>query len=179
MRTTSIGEINADGSILLYDDNIKFREDMTTPRRLQPSGVQKQKLAEWGLQWVTSSFISAVGYSDNDLYIRFWNGSYYVYYGYANEYDKILKAMSKGRYFIQHIRPTKRYDKLGDLPFKQDLKIDDTAIFKAIEQEYNQVILQMYKEGTHKIIFDKETKKEFLKITFAGESVFLAINNIA
>lgn len=179
MKTTSIGEIRPDGSILLYDENIKFRADMTTPRRIQPSAVQKQQLAEWGLQWVRSSFISAVGYLDNDLYIRFWNGSYYVYYGFADHYDKILQAISKGRYFIQNIRPTKSYDKLGDLPLPQDLKIDDTSLFKAIEQEYNAVILEMYKRGTHEIIYDKETQREFLKVTFAGETIYLAINNTA
>ena len=176
-KITSIGEIRDDGSILLYDENIKFREDMTTKRRILPSAIQKQKLSEYGLQWVTSSFISAIGQTDNDLFIRFWNGSYYVYYGFANHYDKILKALSKGRYFIKYIRPTKRFDKLGDLPLPQDLKIDDTELFKAIEQEYNKVILQMFKLGTHEIILDDKTQKEFLKIVYAGETIFLAINN--
>lgn len=177
-KITSIGEVRADGSILLYDENIKFREDMTTKRRIMPSAIQKQKLAEYGLQWVTSSFISAIGQTETDLFIRFWNGSYYVYYGFASHFDKIMKSASKGRYFIKNIRPTKRYDKVGNIPLPQDLKMDDTEIFKALEQEYNQVVLEMYKRGTHEIIFDKQTQREFLKIVFAGEEIFLAINNM-
>jgi len=176
-KVTSIGDVRPDGSILLYDENIKYRADMTTKRRIQPSATQKLKLDEWGLQWVTSSFISAIGVQDNNLFIRFWNGSYYAYYGFASHYDKMLQSISKGRYFIRNIRPTKNYEKLGDLPFKQDLKMDDTELFQAIQNEYNQVIMQMYKLGTHEIIYDDKTKKEFLKIVYAGETVYLAINS--
>ena len=69
MRITDIGEVREDGSILLYDENIKGRKDL--PRRIRPSAVQKQVLAENGLQWVLSSFISAIGEDENDLIIRF------------------------------------------------------------------------------------------------------------
>lgn len=177
-RVTSIGEINADGSVTLSGENIKFREDMTTPSRIRPSAVQKQKLAEWGLQWVLSSFISGVGRNDTDLFIRFWNGSYYVYYGFADLYDKMLKAQSKGRYFIRNIRPTKNYEKLDSLPLQNDLKLDDTQLFKSIEDEYNKIVLFMYMNGTHEIIYDEKTQKEFLKIVYAGETIYLAINNV-
>ena len=43
MRITDIGEVREDGSILLYDENIKGRKDL--PRRIRPSAVQKQVLA--------------------------------------------------------------------------------------------------------------------------------------
>jgi len=176
MKQTSIGEIRDDGSILLYDDNLKSREGM--PRRINPSAAQKQKLAEWDLQWVNSSFISGVGKDENDLFIRFWNGSYYQYYGFASYFDNMLKANSKGRYFIRNIRKTKRYAKIGSLPLPNDLKIDDTQLFKEIAQEYNKIVTMMFKMGTHKIIFDKKTQKEFLKISYGGEDIFLAINNM-
>ena len=176
-RLTSIGELRPDGSILLKNENVNYRQSLSTPATIQPSAMQKQKLAEWGLQWVRSSFISAVGKQDNDLFIRFHNGSYYAYYGFSSHYDKILKAISKGRYFIKNIRPTKNYDKIGALPFPQDIKIDDTELFKRIEEEYNQVVMMMYMRGKHEIVYDKETQREFLKIVYAGETIFLAINN--
>lgn len=176
-RITSIGELRPDGSILLKNENVNYRQALSTPATIQPSAVQKQKLAEWGLQWVRSSFISAIGKQDRDLFIRFHNGSYYVYYGFSSHYDKILKAISKGRYFIKNIRPTKSYDKVGSLPFPQDLKIEDTELFQYIEDEFNEIVKMMYLKGSHEIVYDEKTQREFLKIVYARETIYLAINN--
>jgi hypothetical protein len=177
LRTTSIGEVRDDGSILLYDKNISNREGM--PRRINPSAAQKQKLAEWDLQWVSSSFISAIGKDEKDLFIRFWNGSYYQYYGFASYFDKMLQANSKGRYFIRNIRKTKQYAKIGSLPLPNDLTIDDTELFKQIAQEMNNIVKMMYLKGTKEVIFDDKTQKEFMKITYGGETIFLSINNVS
>lgn len=177
-RVTSIGEVRDDGSILLYDKNIKFRKDFTTPRRIMPSSSQKLKLAQWGLQYVTSSFISAVGKDENDLFIRFWNGSYYIYYGFANHYDKMLRANSKGRYFLKNIRPTKSYSKLGSLPFPEDVNVSDDELFKELANQQNAIVREMYEKGVSSII-KNEKGNEFLKIVYGRQTIFLPINNVS
>jgi len=178
-RVTSIGELRDDGSILLYDDNVKFRQDFTTPRRIRPSTQQKLKMDEWGLQWVTSSFISGIGRQDNDLYIRFWNGSYYVYYGFGSHYERMLKSNSKGRYFWRNIRKTKRYDKIGTLPFPDDSQASDEELFQALANQQNQIVKMMYEKGVSSVVLDPRTQNEFLKIVYRGETIFLAINNVS
>lgn len=178
-RVTSIGEVREDGSILLYDDNIKFREDITTPRRIRPSSLQKQQMNEWGLQWVTSSFISGIGRQGDDLFIRFWNGSYYVYFGFGSHYEKMLKANSKGRYFWRNIRKTKRYERIGNLPFPNDVNISDEELFQAMANQQNQIVRMMYEKGKSSLVVDPKTKQEFLKIIYQGETIFLAINNVS
>lgn len=170
-----IGEVRPDGSILLYDEDIKFRKDFTTPRRVRQTAAQKQKLAEMGLQWVTSSFISAIGVSDDDLVIRFLNGSYYRYYGFASHYEKMLKANSQGRYFWRNIRSTKNYVKEGSIPFPNDFTIDDTDLFKEMAKEFNKVVLQMIKLGVTKVVYDEATRREYLKVSYKGEVIFLNI----
>lgn len=175
MRTTEIGEVREDGSILLYDENIKGRKGL--PRRIRPSAAQKQVLAEKGLQWVLSSFISAIGDDEGDLVIRFHNGSLYRYYGFAPHMDKMLGATSKGKYFWRHIRDTKNYVREGELKFKTDLAMEDTELFESMQAEMNKVIMEMAKKGTTEVIFDKESGREFLKISYNGENIFLLITS--
>lgn len=175
MRVTEIGEVREDGSILLYDENIKGRKGL--PRRIRPSAVQKQKLAENGLQWVLSSFISAIGEDGSDLIMRFWNGSLYRYYGFGKHFEPMVGAPSKGRYFWKHIRGTKRYERVGELPLANDLKMEDTELFKAMADEYNKVVMEMARKGITEVIFDKQSNREFLKISYNGETIYLLISN--
>ena len=169
-----LGEIREDGSILLYDENIKQREGL--PRRVQPSAVQKQRLAEWGLQWVRSSFISGIGVNDDDLFIRFWNGSLYQYYGFAKQYEKMLQAPSKGKYFWRNIRRTKSYAKVDTLPLPDDLALDDTQLFNEIAKEFNKVIADMIRFGVTKVVYDEVSRNEFLQVKYKGETIHLLIN---
>jgi hypothetical protein len=58
-------------------------------------------------QLVRSSCIQAVAYDDekNALYIRFTSSAIYHYSGVpAVEYDNLINAPSKGRYFVARIR---------------------------------------------------------------------------
>jgi hypothetical protein len=173
MRITDIGEVREDGSILLYDENIKGRKDL--PRRIRPSAVQKQVLAENGLQWVLSSFISAIGEDENDLIIRFWNGSLYRYFGFKHQYEPMLGAPSKGKYFWKHIRSTKRYERMGSLPLTKDLAMNDTELFQKMADTYNQVVMEMARKGITEVIFDDQSGREFLKISYNGEVIYLLI----
>lgn len=139
----NIGTIQSDGSILLHDKNIKFRDAMSgVYRRVRPTTLQAKFLMDNGFQATTSSFITGVGVRDNDLYVRFINASIYVYYGFANYYDDFLAANSQGQYFNRRIRPTKRYKKLDSLPYPRETKasplelVSDEALFKTLDLDY-------------------------------------------
>lgn len=176
MQIVDIGEVRPDGSILLYDDNIKFRKDLTTPRRTRQSQAQKLQQAREGLQWVNSSFIAGVGAFGDDLVISFLNGSKYQYYGFAGHYEKMLQANSKGRYFWRNIRKTRLYDRIGTVPLYDGLDVTDEELFKQMAQDFNKVIIEMIKAGTTKIIFDEVTRQSFINISFKGEEIFLKID---
>ena len=59
---------------LLQDKNRKYR-------RYGYGSGEKIKLANYGLQWVLSSNVSAIGVAGDDLIVRFHNGSLYQYDG--------------------------------------------------------------------------------------------------
>lgn len=172
-RIQDIGEIREDGSILLYDENISRREGL--PRRIRQTAPQKQKLAEWGFKWVNSSFISGIAEQDDDLLIRFHNGSYYRYIGFGSHLDKMFQAPSKGRYFWRNIRGTRNYVREGELPFPNDLQIEDTDLFKEMASQFNKVVMDMVRLGVTKVIFDQRTQREYLKVSYRGEVIFLNI----
>jgi hypothetical protein len=66
-------------------------------KRLRPSSAEKIQLANEGLQWVLSSNVSAVGSVDEDLIIRFHNGSLYKYPNRGHLLGDILRTRSKGK----------------------------------------------------------------------------------
>lgn len=144
----NLGTIQSDGSILLHDENIQYREAMTGRyRRIRQTGRQSVWLDQQGFTTVSSSFISAVGVKESDLYIRFHNSSVYVYYGFANHFDKIMEANSKGQYFNRAIRPTRRYQKTDSMPFPPNLgeapmTMTDEEMFKAIDVDYIKKVAQ-------------------------------------
>lgn len=139
-----LGVILPDGSIELTNTNVKYRQAMSGDyRRIRQTPRQIMYLERNNLQWVNSSFISAIGVRDNDLVIRFHNSSQYIYYGYANHYDRMLAANSKGQYFNWNIRKTKRYKKIDNLPFPESEltprpieKLTDEMLFRALDFDY-------------------------------------------
>ena len=87
----------------------------------------------------------------------------------------MIKAPSKGRYFWRYIRGTKNYEKTTTLPLSNDLKMDDTELFKSMKAQVNAVVMEMARKGVTEIVFDDESGREFLKISYNGETVFLLI----
>lgn len=158
---SSLGTVQKDGSILLSNKNINYREEMTGDyQRIRQTPDQNYELSELGYQPVNnSSFISAVGVFDRDLRIRFHNGSVYEYYGFANHFDGIMKANSKGQYFNRNIRPTKQYAKIANIDFGGgNVKtLTDEALFDGLELQ---------------------TLTEMLK-TLGGQTMFTSIINIS
>lgn len=169
-----LGIVREDGSILLYDKNRDYQ-------RIRPTVEQKEYLQLKGLQWVASSFISGVGTSEmqglvgDDLYIRFWNGSYYMYPGLGFHFDKMTRANSKGKYFWRYIRRTKGV-KLESIPFDVDVMLDDDKLFEAIAKDISENFLRIFKNVAKEIIIDEATGREFYKMVINGENVFLLID---
>lgn len=138
-----LGTVRADGSILLHDENIKFRDAMSGRfQRVRQTTKQRMFLTDNGFTPTNSSFISGVGVNDKDLYIRFINSSVYVYYGFANHFDDMLLANSKGQYFNRKIRATTRYEKIDSLPYPAGTEasplelLDDKDLFEAFDYDY-------------------------------------------
>lgn len=105
-------------------------------KRLRPNVSEKIQLANNGLQWVLSSNVSAIGVNDNDLIIRFHNGSMYAYPNQAKLFDKMLASNSKGHFvWVKLRRPKVAYQKIGSLPFKDDEQVTDDEVFNLVDSE--------------------------------------------
>lgn len=115
---------------LLEDKGRQYRRFRFTPR-------ERAFLSLNGFQPVQSSNVAGVGLKDNDLLIRFHNGSVYEYSNQANRYDDILKANSKGKWVWANLRRRNvPYKKLGSLPLPDDVGVTDEEIFQEIDNRY-------------------------------------------
>lgn len=98
-------------------------------RRYSHSPDEKVTLQARGLQHVLSSNVSAVGISEDNLIIRFHNGSMYSYDEMASSFDKIMSSNSKGKWVWKHLRrPGVPYKKIGTLPLTDDIKASDEEL---------------------------------------------------
>ncbi len=105
-------------------------------RRWRHSPKEEWYLAKNGFQSVSSSNVSAVGVNRDDLMIRFHNGSVYRYFGLAEKFDDILKALSKGKWVWRHLRRKKvDYMKDGSLPLPDDINEPDSEMFEKIDKQ--------------------------------------------
>ena len=99
-------------------------------------------------KWVRSSNVSGVGVSDNDLIIRFHNGSLYQYSGMGKRFDDMLKSNSKGHWVWVHLRRKNvPYKKIGSLPFDTDTQVSDEDIFTLVDQEGLEVAQRLAQLG--------------------------------
>lgn len=65
---------------------------------------------------VSSSNVESVGYDEANqiLYVRFLNGSTYIYKGVSQyEFDGLLNAPSVGSYLHRNIKNTYPYERIG------------------------------------------------------------------
>jgi len=63
---------------------------------------------------VVSSNISAIGYENGTLHIRFHSGGLYAYHKVpANVYQALMNAASHGSYFVAHIKGRYGDTKIG------------------------------------------------------------------
>ena len=64
------------------------------------------------LIYVNSSDLEAIAIHGNNLVIKFKSGGMYEYYNAACEFNNILSASSKGRYFHKYIKPYYKTSKI-------------------------------------------------------------------
>lgn len=63
--------------------------------------------------YVDSSDLRAVTTNGNNLVIVFHSGSTYEYVNAAKEYNNLLAAPSKGKYFHEHIKNNYTYQRVS------------------------------------------------------------------
>jgi hypothetical protein len=81
--------------------------------------------------------VAGVGIRENNLMIRFHNGSVYEYTNQASRYDDILKSNSKGQWVWRNLRRRNiPYKKVGALPLADDIGVTDKQIFQEIDNRY-------------------------------------------
>lgn len=115
---------------LLQDKNRDYR-------RYRHDIREKAFLKLNGLQHVLSSNVSAVGSRENDLIIRFHNGSVYEYPNQASRLDSLMSSNSKGRWVWRFLRRARvPYKKSGIIPLPDDLDVTDEDIFQEIDNRY-------------------------------------------
>jgi hypothetical protein len=126
---------------LLIDKNRDYR-------RYRPSVMEAVQLQSKGLQHVLSSNVSAVGVQDNDLIIRFINGSLYAYKNQASRYESILNSNSKGKWVWANLRRKGiPYEKIGTLKFQDDFEISDEEIFSQVDKIGADLVLALQNMG--------------------------------
>lgn len=63
---------------------------------------------------VVSSNVDSIGYENETLYVRFKNGSLYLYENVPSyQYDALMSASSKGSYLAQNIKGHYSYARIG------------------------------------------------------------------
>lgn len=143
--------------ILLQDKNRDYR-------RWSHSAPERFELAKNGFQAVESSNVSAVGRSDDDLMIRFLNGSVYRYFGMGENLMNILSATSKGKWVWRFLRRAGvPYEKIGVLPLPDDLTITDEELFDLGDQKYFEEMVA-YVGATRKIVETPLGKMEYIEV---------------
>lgn len=116
--------------ILLQDKNRDYR-------RYDHSAAERFTLAKNGFQAVQSSNVSAVGRSDDDLMIRFHNGSVYRYFKMGDDLMSILGSNSKGKWVWRFLRRAGvPYQHVGVLELPDDLDITDEELFALDDDRY-------------------------------------------
>lgn len=114
---------------LLEDKNRDYKRLLHTPQ-------EQHYLVLNGFQPVASSNVSAVGVNDDDLMIRFHNGSVYRYFNMADDFESVMLSFSKGKWVWRHLRRAGvPYMKEAGLPLPDDLEVDDFELFDRLEQQ--------------------------------------------
>lgn len=176
-----IGEILPNGTYRLFDGAREYR-------RIRQTAPQKNFLANRGLQFVNSSAISAVGVNEDNLIIRFHNGSMYSYKGASGLFDKQVGANSRGRYFNRNVRGKYPFVKLTSLPFPQNIQTIDTLemellsdekLFKTFEtQEFTDLIRNLENPKISFGVALDSAGNELLQISINGLLIYYLMDTV-
>ena len=103
--------------------------------RIKTSVDNQRILKEQGYTPVYSSNVSAIQRQLKDLYIRFHNGSVYVYPGSGDMFNDLLTSSSKGKWVWANLRrPNKPYNKVGSMPLEGDRDFTDVELEQELER---------------------------------------------
>lgn len=176
-----IGEILPNGTYRLFDGAREYK-------RIRQTTAQKNFLANNGLQFVNSSALSAVGVNEDDLIIRFHNGSMYSYSGASYLFDEQVGANSRGRFFNRRVRGKFRFKKLASLPLPKALQtaetmeaelLSDEQIFKTLEtQEFKKLIKNLEQPKINFNVAFDNAGNELLQILINGVAIYYLMETV-
>ncbi len=155
-------------------------QDKNRPyRRWRHSPSENVYLANRGLQQVESSNVSSIGRVDNDLIIRFHNGSLYKYPGNGSLYEDMLNSNSKGKFVWDRLRGRIRnqhkvpYEKIGVMPLPDDIGVTDEEIFDELDRRYVSDMTQnITVEITQAIVFSQALGINMQRIDIGGVVIY-------
>ena len=146
-------------------DRVQFLRDFKTSVKFEKvvyNDEQKRELKSKGYHPVVSSWISALGSQDGDLYLRFHNGNVYKYIGEEKLLEEILNSPSKGVAVWNTL-----YDKgrrgvsVGSLPLvatgETEVQLDDSGFGQ-------DVLFDLHNEPAIPIIREPVLQLPFLRL---------------
>lgn len=159
----------------LQDKNRKYKRFNHTP-------AEKQYLDNRGLRAVQSSNVSAVGRVNDDLIIRFHNGSVYRYPDNGHLLDDMLASSSKGKFVWDRLRGRRKgrhmvpYDKpggLGKIPLPDDIDVTDEEIFAELDRRYvSDMTEHLTAAVTQAVVFSAKLGMMMNKIDIGGVVIY-------
>ena len=104
--------------------------------RIKTSVENQAILRSQGYTPVFSSNVSGIQRQDRDLYIRFHNGSIYVYPNQGSNFGDLLLSPSKGKWVWANLRRKNvSYSKVGTLPLEGDLDLTTDEMMSRLADE--------------------------------------------
>ena len=104
--------------------------------RIKTSVANQQILRSQGYTPVFSSNVSAIQRNVSDLYIRFHNGSVYLYPNQGDRFNDLLTSPSKGKWVWRELRRKNvPYSRVGDFPLDGDLDLTNEQMEERIKEE--------------------------------------------
>ena len=104
-------------------------------KRILTPVSDQQTLRDKGYSPFFSSNVSAGQRDGDDLYIRFHNGSVYLYPNQGKNFGDLLTSPSKGKWVWANLRRKNvAFSKVGSFPLAGDRDLTDEEMFKEIKE---------------------------------------------
>lgn len=118
-------------------------------QRIKTSTSNQAILRDSGYTPVFSSNVSAIQRDGSKLYIRFHNGSVYMYPNEGQNFNKLLTSPSKGEWVWRNLRAKKApFNKVGSFPLQGDADLTDKDVIALAARTLPKDKLLLAKEMT-------------------------------
>jgi len=105
-------------------------------KRIKTPVSDQLKLKDAGYTPFFSSNVSAGQRDEDDLYIRFHNGSIYKYPNQGKNFNSLLTSSSKGKWVWNNLRRKNvSFSKVGSLPLAGDIDLTDEELFTELKEK--------------------------------------------